>query len=190
MVPMLCFSSRLGVVLTFPWHVFMLRWTDMLSWSIRRRTRARKSGNLLLAGPIQDFRMCCSRLLSLTGGCNSHREECKKSNDFDWAAHTGAMFWPELEAHLYHSCCCALFTSGQSEHTNKGLWPWELPSAYISIDLCFPALSVLHEENKDLKEMLLRKENPPNPRQKNNGPTYHYVVKCWRNNPKNTHRTN
>ena len=40
--------------------------------------------------------------------------------DFDWAAHTGAMFWPELEAYLYHSCCCALFfflTSGQSETT-------------------------------------------------------------------------
>lgn len=51
-------------------------------------------------------------------------QEC---NDFDWAAHTGAMFWPELEAHLYHSCCCALFTSGQSETTNKGLWPWEVP---------------------------------------------------------------
>lgn len=36
--------------------------------------RARES-TLGRANP--DFRMCCSRLLSLTGGCNSHREECK-----------------------------------------------------------------------------------------------------------------
>lgn len=75
-------QQGMGVALTFPWHVFMLRWTDMLSWSICRRTRARKSGILLLAGPIQDFRMCCSRLLSLTGGCNSHREECKNAMTF------------------------------------------------------------------------------------------------------------
>lgn len=80
--------------------------------------------------------------------------------DFDWAAHTGAMFWPELKAYLYHSCCSALFTSGQSETTNRGLRPWELPLAEISIDFCFPALTLLHKENKDLKEMLLQKKNP------------------------------
>ena len=136
----------------------MLKLTDMLSWSRRQRTGSgRKWGHLLLAGLIQ------------TSGCavpgcffnQGQKLPLRRRQGFDWDAHTGAMFRPELEAHLYHSCWCALFTSGQSETTNKGLRPWEVPSAYISRAFCFPAISVFRDENKDLKKMLLPKGKNP-----------------------------
>lgn len=41
------------VVSAFPWCIFMLRWTDILSWSCRRWKTERKWGNLHLAGLIQ-----------------------------------------------------------------------------------------------------------------------------------------
>lgn len=51
----LCCASTVagGVVLASPRRIFMLRRTDMLSWSSRQQKRERKWGNLLLAGQIQ-----------------------------------------------------------------------------------------------------------------------------------------
>lgn len=70
---MLCFSSGWG----FSWlsRGASLCWDELTcSPGAAVEERERKS-TLGRANP--DFRMCCSRLLSLTGGCNSHREECK-----------------------------------------------------------------------------------------------------------------
>lgn len=102
----LCCASAADEGLSWRSPSASLRWDELtgspgVAVGGREREKARES-TLGRANP--DFRICCSALLSLTEGCNSHRMQ-----DFDWAAHTAAVFWPELEAQLFSSCCWALF---------------------------------------------------------------------------------
>lgn len=138
MAPVLCFSGGyVGVVLTFPCSPE----TVFEGWE-RKKVRESTFGRANL------HFMCCSLLLYLTAGCSSNGEECE--------AVIGPPTLVQCFGLSWRLTCCTLLTAGQCETANKGLWPWEVPSAYITTDLCFPALlRALQGGKKDLKEMLL-----------------------------------
>lgn len=75
MIPVLYFNSGWG--LSWLSRGASLCWDELTCYpgaavEVRERERECAIGR---ANPV--CRMCCSRLLCLTGGCNSHREECK-----------------------------------------------------------------------------------------------------------------
>ena len=72
-----CAPTADGGCLGFPVvHLYAeMNWHALLEQPSKEEREKERESTLGRANP--DFRMFCSRLLSLTGGCNSHREECK-----------------------------------------------------------------------------------------------------------------
>lgn len=108
--------------------------------------------------------------------------------DFDWAAHTGAMFWPELEAYLYHSCCCALFfflTSGQSETTRVVTLRFALGLDKHTV-LLSQTLSAPRGEQSPQRDAAAQQKKPTNSQTEKqwNGTPVHRIVEMVRKNLK------
>lgn len=124
-----CASTADGGCLGFPVVDLYaeMNWHALLEQPSKEEREKERESTLGRANP--DFRMFCSRLLSLTRGCNSHREECKTL--------IGPPTLVQCFGQSLRLTCIIVvavhffffFTSGQSETTNRGLWPWDLPSA-------------------------------------------------------------